>query len=69
LVTADLAENDHLSVKKQNPSSTDNLANTSFAKGKIRPTLQNWTPREDYLDFKLASRRNRKKRLKFANCR
>jgi hypothetical protein len=55
---------DHPGVKKQRPRGNDTLAKVSPAKLKVEPTVQSWTPREDYWDFKLASRRNRKQRLK-----
>jgi hypothetical protein len=56
-----MTENNYLGMKKPRPNGID----TEFqARIKVEPTVQSWTSREDYLDFKLASRRNRKQRLK-----
>jgi hypothetical protein len=62
-VTAELGENDHLAVKKQRPSGNHNSAKAPQAKLEVDSAVQSWTPHEDYLDFKRASRRNRKQRL------
>ena len=64
-MTAELAESNHLGVKKQRPSDNDTLAKASPARLKVEPTVQSSTPCEDYLDFKRAARRNRKQRLKY----
>jgi hypothetical protein len=56
-------------VKRQRPGAKGTVAKASSAKPKVEPAVQSWTSREDSWDFKLASRRNRKRRLKFADCR